>query len=121
MEAYAPPATGCFDCILFSMSFMLFKDPPLVLRRIRPWLAPNGQVIFVQTMFRTKSRVLDFVKPRIKYVTTVDFGRAIYAQDFAQLLYSEGLHVIDDQLIARKWFGGECRMVRARVADAGGS
>ena len=115
VEAYAPPRAGCFDCILFSMSFMLLDDPRLILRRIRPWLAPGGQVVFVQTMFRNASRLLDFVKPRLKYVTTVDFGRAIYEQDFLALLRSEGLKIVEDRLIARKWFGGQCRMICARV------
>ena len=115
VEAYAPPEAGCFDRILFSMSFMLLDDPRLVLRRIRPWLAPGGQVVFVQTMFRHASRLLDFVKPRLKYVTTVDFGRAIYEQDFFALLCSEGLQITQDRLIARKWFRGQCRMVCARV------
>lgn len=115
VEAYTPPEAGCFDRILFSMSFMLLDDPRLVLRRIRPWLAPGGQVVFVQTMFRHASRLLDFVKPRLKYVTTVDFGRAIYEQDFFALLRSEGLQVTHDRLIVRKWFGGQCRMICARV------
>ena len=119
VEVYAPPLPGCFDCILFSMSFMLFTDPRLVLRRIRPWLTESGEVIFVQTMFRKASRTLEFVKPRLKYLTTVDFGRVIYEQDFLLLLRSEGLQVVEDRLIARKWFGGECRMICARIAGAG--
>jgi alpha-N-acetylglucosaminidase len=117
VEEYVPPSTGYFDCILFSMSFMLLHDPRSVLRRIGPWLAPSGQVVFVQTMFSNGSRFLEFVKPRIKYVTTVDFGRVIYERDFLLLLRSEGLQIFDDQLIARKWFTGQCRMIRARASS----
>lgn len=115
VEEYSPPAPGYFDCVLFSMSFMLLRDPRLVLRRIRPWLGAGGQVVFVQTMFRHTSRLLELVKPRLKYVTSVDFGRVIYEGDFLLLLRSEGLQILDDRLIARKWFGGECRMVCARA------
>jgi alpha-N-acetylglucosaminidase len=115
VEEYTPPSTGYFDCILFSMSFMLLKDPRFVLRRIRPWLAARGQVVFVQTMFTHTSRFLEIVKPRLKYVTTIDFGRVIYERDFLLLLRSEGLQIIDDRLIARKWFGGEHRMICARA------
>ena len=115
VEEYVPPAPGFFDCVLFSMSFMLLKDPRLVLRRIRPWLAPRGQMVFVQTMFARPSRFLELVKPRLKYLTTVDFGRVIYEQDFFLLLRSEGLEVVDDRLIARKWFGGEHRMIATRA------
>jgi alpha-N-acetylglucosaminidase len=115
VEEYVPPSTGYFDAILFSMSFMLLRDPALVLRRIRPWLAPRGQVVFVQTMFGEASRFLEFVKPRLKYVTTIDFGRVIYERDFLRLLQSEGLRIVEDRLIARKWFGGQYRMIRAQA------
>lgn len=115
VEEYVPPAPGYFDAILFSMSFMLLRDPALVLRRIRPWLAPHGQVVFVQTMFGEISRFLEFVKPRLKYVTTIDFGRVIYERDFLRLLQGEGLRIVEDRLIARKWFGGQYRMVCAQA------
>ncbi len=115
VEAYVPPSEGCFDAILFSMSFMLLRDPALVLRRIRPWLVPSGQVVFVQTMFGEVSRLLEFVKPRLKYVTTIDFGRVIYERDFFQLLRGEGLRIVDDRLIARTWLRGQHRMIRAQA------
>lgn len=115
VEEYTPPSTGYFDAILFSMSFMLLRDPALVLRRIRPWLTRGGQLVFVQTMFGDASRWLEFVKPRLKYVTTVDFGRVIYEREFFELLRAEGLHIVDDRLIARKWFRGQHRMIRAQV------
>jgi len=66
-------------------------------------------------MFTHTSRFLVIVKPRLKYVTTIDFGRVIYERDFLLLLHSEGLQIIDDRLIARKWFGGEYRMICARA------
>jgi SAM-dependent methyltransferase len=115
VEEYTPPSAGYFDIILFSMSFMLLTDPRRVLRRIRPWLAENGQVVFIQTMFAKASRLLELVKPRLKYVTTIDFGRVIYEQDFLRLLQTEDFLIVEDRLIARKWFGGQCRMVRARA------
>ena len=114
VEEYVPPWPGYFDIVLFSMSFMLLADPRRVLRRIRPWLTTDGQVMFVQTMFTEASRFLELVKPRLKYLTTIDFGRVIYAQDFLLLLDAEGFQIIEDRLIARKWFGGQYRMIRAR-------
>ena len=115
VEEYVPPSSAYFDAILFSMSFMLLRDPALVLRRIRPWLAPHGQVVFVQTMFGEVSRFLEIVKPRLKYVTTIDFGRVIYEGDFLRLLQREGLRIVEDRLIARKWFGGQYRMICAQA------
>jgi alpha-N-acetylglucosaminidase len=55
------------------------------------------------------------VKPRLKYVTTIDFGRVIYERDFLRLLQSEGLRIVEDRLIARKWFGGQYRMICAQA------
>ncbi len=115
VEEYTPPSAGYFDVILFSMSFMLLGDPRSVLRRIRPWLATKGQAVFVQTMFVKTSRFLELVKPRLKYLTTIDFGRVIYEQDFLRLLQAEHFQIIEDRLIARNWFGGQYRMVRARA------
>ena len=115
VEEYWPPSTGYFDVILFSMSFMLLNDPRRVLRRLRPWLTTNGQVVFVQTMFTEASRFLELVKPRLKYLTTIDFGRVIYAEEFLLLLHAEGFEIIEDRLIARKWFGGQYRMIRVRA------
>jgi alpha-N-acetylglucosaminidase len=115
VEEYVPPSPGYFDVVLFSMSFMLLADPQRVLRRIRPWLTTDGQVVFVQTMFTEASRLLELVKPRLKYLTTIDFGRVIYAREFLQLLHAEGFQIIEDRLIARKWFGGQYRMIRARA------
>ena len=115
VEEYVPPSSGYFDVVLFSMSFMLLADPRRVLRRILPWVTTDGQVVFVQTMFTEASRFLELVKPRLKYLTTIDFGRVIYAQDFLQLLHAEGFQIIEDRLIARKWFRGQYRMIRARA------
>ena len=107
VETYEPPEMQYFDYLLFSMSFMLFTDQGLVLERIRPWLKPDGRVLFFQTMFKDRSLFMEVVKPRLKYLTTVDFGRVTYNNDFAALLEKKHLSVKENRLLKKEWFKGE--------------
>lgn len=111
VENFKPPRTPNYSFILFSMSFMLFEDQGLVLERVKKWLEPDGKILFFQTMFKDRLRVMEFIKPRLKYATTVDFGRVTYEKEFFDLLKSKGLTVIEDRLIKQEWFKGEYRMI----------
>jgi len=116
VESYVPPRDQYFDYILFSMSFMLFRDQQLVLERIKPWLKHEGKVVFFQTMFKIRSPLLDFIKPRLKYVTTIDFGRVTYEQDFFDLLKRKEISVTEDRTLKKEWFKGEYRLI---ISDPG--
>ncbi len=111
VECYEPPEQGYFDYILFSMSFMLFTDQELVLDRIRTWLKPEGKVLFFQTMFHDKSLFMEFIKPKLKYFTTVDFGRVTYDEVFFDLLSKKKMAIDEDRLIKKEWFKGEYRLI----------
>jgi len=113
VEDYEPPQKVHFDFILFSMSFMLFNDQQLVLDRIKNYLKPEGEIVFFQTMFKEKFRLMEFIKPKLKYFTTIDFGRVTYEKDFIALLNEKKLSVLQDRLIKKEWFGGEYRMIAA--------
>lgn len=120
VEDYAPSAPPHFDYILFSMSFMLMDDQRSVLARVLPWLTPHGEILFVQTMFRQRSRWLEFIKPRLKYLTTIDFGQVTYEANFFSLLDEMGLVVTADRVIKKECFRGEYRMVAARADNGTG-
>jgi alpha-N-acetylglucosaminidase len=111
VETYEPPEKCYFDFILFSMSFMLFEDQELVLDLIKDWLKPGGKIVFFQTMFKEKLPLVDFIKPKLKYLTTIDFGRVTYEEDFFALLNAKNLSVSEDRLISSEWFKGEYRMI----------
>lgn len=111
VECYEPPEPGYFDYILFSMSFMLFDDQELVIDRIRHWLKPAGQVLFFQTMFRKRSPFIEFIKPKLKYLTTIDFGRITYDEEFHSMLQRKRVFVDEDRLIKKEWFSGEYRLI----------
>jgi len=118
VERYEPPEKQYFDYILFSMSFMLFRDQHLVLNRIRPWLKPDGKVLFFQTMFKDRSLFMEVIKPRLKYLTTVDFGRVTYDNDFAALLKKTHLSLKEDRLLKKEWFKGEYHLFISCFEDS---
>ncbi|MBR9980588.1 MAG: class I SAM-dependent methyltransferase [Desulfatitalea sp.] len=117
IERYEPPAAGYFNYILFSMSFMLFDDQRLVLDRIKTWLKPDGQMVFFQTLFKERMPIVEFVKPKLNYLTTIDFGRITYQDAFYGLLQEKGISVLEDRLIKKEWFKGEYRMIVAHHAN----
>ena len=113
VESYDPVRKRCFDFVLFSMSFMLLSDQQLVLDRIKDWLKPGGEIVFVQTMYKERTRLVDIIKPKLKYLTTIDFGKATYERDFFALLNENGLAVREDRVLRREWFNSQCRMIVA--------
>ncbi len=113
VESFAPDNGHRFDYVFFSMSFMLLADSEQVLDRVRKWLSPNGKIVFFQTMYKDSFPIMDFIKPRLKFFTTVDFGKVTYEEDFFALLSGKGLRVTEDRLLKREWFRGEYRIVSA--------
>lgn len=110
IESYQPIPAENFDFILFSMSFMLFSDQQLVIDRIKNWLKPGGKLVFFQTMYKKKFRLMEFIKPKLKYFTTINFGKVTYEKDFFALLDQNNLCISEDRLIKKEWFKGEYRM-----------
>ncbi len=118
---YSPPHEGYFDYIFFGMSFMLMDDQQAVLDRAKKWIKPDGEVLFFQTMFKNKSKIMEFIKPRIKFLTTVDFGRVTYENDFYNLLDQKNLSPCRDMILKRNIFNGECRMIITQPEHGPGS
>ncbi len=88
---------GPYDAVYFSGSFMLLPEPSGALRHIANLLAPAGAVYFTQTFEHRRSRALEIVKPLLRWVTTIDFGRVTYEDDFNKALAAAGMHIADRQ------------------------
>lgn len=86
---------GPYDAVYFSASFMLMPDPPAVLRHVISLLAPTGRVYFTQTFQDRRSPVLEKAKPLLKRVTTIDFGRVTYEEDFRTAVEHGGLALLE--------------------------
>lgn len=81
---------GPYDAAYFSASFMLLPDPPRALRHVRSLLVPGGRIHFTQTFEHAPSRAVETLKPLLRLLTTIDFGRVTYEADFRRALAAGG-------------------------------
>ena len=91
---------GPYDAAYWSGSFMLLPDPPAALRHVGTLLGPGGRMYFTQTFEHERSRALEMLKPLLRMVTTIDFGRVTYEAGFRAALIDggavlEALEVLD--------------------------
>lgn len=84
---------GPYDAIYFSASFMLLPEPDQALRHCCKLLQPDGRIFFTQTIQKRPSRWMETLKPLMKRVTSIDFGRVTYEEDFKAQLRAAGLKV----------------------------
>ena len=82
---------GPYDAVYFSGSFMLLPDPAAAVRHVASLLTPNGRIYFTQTFEHERSRVVEVVKPLLRRLTTIDFGRVTYEADFLAALADAGI------------------------------
>lgn len=89
---------GPYDAAYFSGSFMLLPDPPAAVRHVVSLLAPGGGLYFTQTFEHERSPVLERVKPLLRRLTTIDFGRVTYEDDFRCALGAGGV-VLEERVV----------------------
>ena len=77
---------GPYDVICFSASFMLMPDPQEALERAKALLATDGRLMFTQTFETRPSRLVEWLKPRLRWLTTIEFGRVTYEEEFRRCL-----------------------------------
>lgn len=94
LESIDAHAGGPYDAIYFSGSFMLLPDPVATLRHVRSLLAPDGCVYFTQTFERRRSRAVERLKPMLRRLTTIDFGRVTYEADFRATVGAAGFDLV---------------------------
>lgn len=81
---------GPYDAAYFSASFMLLPEPQAALRHVRSLLVADAPIYFTQTFEHARSRAVELVKPLLRLVTTIDFGRVTYEADFRRALAEGG-------------------------------
>lgn len=86
---------GPYDAVYFSGSFMLLPDPAAALRHVCNLLAPDGLVYFTQTFEHRPSRLMEHVKPLLRFLTTIDFGRVSYEAAFRRSIAAGGAELIE--------------------------
>ena len=84
---------GPYDAVYFSGSFMLLPQPGQALRHCRALLNPGGRMFFTQTIQKQPARWMEILKPMLKRVTSIDFGRVTYEDDFRAQIHAAGLEL----------------------------
>lgn len=107
-----------FDHVYFSGSFMILPDAVEALRHGLRLLKDdtNGRLYFTQTFELERNTFLEKIKPALTYITSIDFGRVTYVEDFEKVLQEAGVVVmsstrIEDGKASRR---RESRLVVAR-------
>lgn len=108
---------GPYDVVCFSGSFMLLAEPEQALRHCCSLLNPDGRLYFTQTVQMRPARWMEILKPMLKWVTSIEFGRVTYEDEFRAQLKATGFEV--EESTALGYHGNRASYIvvaRARVA-----
>jgi len=76
-----------FDAAYFSGSLTVMPDPVAALKAVAPLIKANtGRVFITQTFNKRPSPVTAFIKPLMKYLTTIDFGNLTTESDLERII-----------------------------------
>jgi SAM-dependent methyltransferase len=97
-ESFLDHRGGPYDVVLFSASFMLMPSPDRALERARAALHPEGRLLFTQTFETRPSRLVEWLKPRLRWLTTIEFGHVTYEHEFRETLERAGIS-LDEMVV----------------------
>lgn len=95
LESVYDHGGGPYDAVYFSASLMLLPDPVAALRHVTGLLAADGRVFCTQTFHHRRSRLRETLKPLLRHLVTIDFGRVTYEDEFRAVLAEAGLQLQD--------------------------
>ena len=78
---------------------MLMPDSAEALRVAKSQVVPGGPIYITQTIQNVKSPLMEWIKPRLSIVTTIDFGKVTYHSQIMELAKAAGLTVVEDEPI----------------------
>ena len=91
---------GGFDAAYFSGSLTLMPDPVEALQAVAAVVRPGGRVYVTQTYQKRAAPVMRVVKPLLRYVTTVDFGRLTSTEEAERIFRDSELELVEHAAIA---------------------
>ncbi|MFQ3789596.1 class I SAM-dependent methyltransferase [Halomonas sp. A29] len=107
---------GPYDAIYFSASFMLLPEPERALRHCMGLLAPGGRLYFTQTIQQRSSRFMERLKPMLKRLTSIDFGRVTYEETFKAQIRDAGLVLEEFSVLSQHGSRASCLAVARSLA-----
>ncbi len=102
---------GPYDAVYFSASFMLLPEPERALRHCSALLKPGGRIYFTQTIQQRPSRVMEALKPMLRRLTSIDFGRVTYEEDFREQIRGADLELEEFTILGRSGNRAYCLAV----------
>ena len=91
---------GGFDAAYFSGSLTLMPDPVEALQCVAAVVRPGGRIYVTQTYQKRAAPVMRVVKPLLRYVTTVDFGKLTSCEEAERIFRESELELVEHQSIA---------------------
>jgi len=88
-----------FDAAYFSGSISLLPSSVEALRAVAEVVKPGGLIYVTQTYQRKSLPLLKYIKPLLKFVTSIDFGQLVMIDDVEDLWSGSGLDVIKHEVI----------------------
>jgi 2-polyprenyl-3-methyl-5-hydroxy-6-metoxy-1,4-benzoquinol methylase len=116
-ESVSDHQGGPYDAVYFSGSFMLLPEPEQALRHCGALLNPGGRIFFTQTFQKQPARWMEVLKPLLKRVTSIDFGRVTYEDNFRAQIRAAGLELEEFTTLAHHGSRASC----IAVARPGGT
>jgi SAM-dependent methyltransferase len=86
---------GPYDAVYFSASLMLLPDPAAAIAHVAQLVAPDGRVFATQTFQHRRSPLLERVKPMVRHLTTIQFGRVTYEEEFRRAFAEAGVDLVE--------------------------
>jgi SAM-dependent methyltransferase len=86
---------GPYDAVYFSASLMLLPDPAAAIAHVAQLVAPDGRVFATQTFQHRRSPLLERVKPMFRHLTTIQFGRVTYEEEFRRAFAEAGVDLME--------------------------
>jgi len=123
-SVYDVPATigTDFDAAYFSGSISLMPDPVKALEAAAALLKPTGRIYITQTFQDQEVFLLRYVKPLMKYLTTIDFGQLVFQEDILGWIKRANMEVLENSAIPGSIRNGlqTARMLVVKPGGGGG-
>lgn len=107
---------GPYDAVYFSASLMLLPDPVGAIKHVAGQLAPDGRLFSTQTFHHRRSVVMERAKPLIHRITTIQFGRVTYEDEFRRAFEAAGVELMELTTLTNRG-KSSYRMAVGRVRD----